>query len=625
MSTPCSLATRARAIHRVTGPNARRFLCALRMTSLLARAELSAIITIKPGMEPSARSGGRLLGVGSEILGMGLGLSGASVTGSRTVGVIGDSLSTGISSSLRREGRQPNGGRDRSTPIGGDILPSDSVSQPLSMSTVTTSLASSGVNHWSSNDHMRDSSPLVVTPPDSPSRLMCRRWHTSDRYSSTMSLAVLSEGRRLMLASLAPSMQALHSRGTAICAGRVGMARDYVARDPRTWKTISSSRPNTDVDIRAMLPPAGAWQMIPVHEILPLARGDSDGLQLTRELGGGFARRVDAIQALHRVMQSQVDDAHGVLLEALDDDDAGIRTAALRILPVFAIKRHDGLLQCLSDRLLDEDAEVERAARDCLLKAAPVFPSGCEEILRRELRNQSRDRRGNAFEALRLTAQSWPEAGCLHLDELIREEDADLRRRGSRILRTIASNAGATGWDLIGWSLEDEDAQVRRNASGTLVTLANNEPAIATIFIEAAMLDEDAGVRKSVIRALKKLDMQSPRVNKMVVDGARSRDYNLRKACIDHLPIIMSGGALREAASELLRQETRSDLRKKLGSLSRDVEIDGTEDEKNRFLAPVDRVEPLIDEVDAPRSGDPLGKGEHDKQRSGRPHTEERA
>ena len=132
-------------------------------------------------------------------------------------------------------------------------------------------------------------------------------------------------------------------------------------------------------------------------------------------------------------------------------------------------------------------------------------------------------------------------------------------------------------------------------------------------------------VWKSVMRALKKLDMQSPRVNKMVVDGARSRDYNLRKACIDHLPIIMSGGALREAASELLRQETRSDLRKKLGSLSRDVEIDGTEDEKNRFLAPVDRVEPLIDEVDAPRSGDPLGKGEHDKQRSGRPHTEERA
>ena len=403
------------------------------------------------------------------------------------------------------------------------------------------------------------------------------------------------------------------------------MARDYVARDPRTWKTISSRKPDVDVDIRGMLPPAGAWERIPVHEILPLARGDSDGLQLTRSQGGGFARRGDAIQALHRVMHSQVDDAHGVLLEALDDDESDIRIVALRILPVFALKRHDGLLNCLSDRLLDENERVEWAARECLLKAAPVFPSGFEEILRRELRNQNRERRGNAFEALRLTAQSWPEAGCLHLDELIREEDADLRRRGSRILRTIASNAGATGWDLIGWSLEDEDDQVRRNASGTLVTLANNEPAIATIFIEAAMLDEDEGVRKSVIRALKKLDMQSPRVNKMVVDGARSRDYNLRKACIEHLPIIMSGGALRDAASELLRQETRTDLRRKLRALSRDVEIDGTEDEKNRFLAPLEKVEPPIDDVDAPRSGDSSSKGEHDKQRSGRPHSEERA
>jgi len=323
------------------------------------------------------------------------------------------------------------------------------------------------------------------------------------------------------------------------------------------------------------------------------------------------------------VMQSQIDDAHGVLLDILDDDESGNRVAALRVLPVFALKKHDGLLQCLSDRLLDEDPQVEDAARDCLLKVAPVFPSGCEEILRRELRNQRQDCRTNAFEALRLTAESWPEAGCLHLDELIREEDRDLRRRGSKILRTIASKAGATGWDLIGWSLEDEDALVRRNASNTLITLANNEPGIATIFIESAMLDEDDGVRKSVIRALKKLDMQNPRVNKMVIDGARSRDYNLRKACIEHLPIIMSGGALRDAASELLKQETRPELRKKLSAFSIDLEIEGTEDEKNRFLAPLERVDPPPEEMEAPRSGDSPTEGEHDKQQSGRPHSED--
>ena len=401
------------------------------------------------------------------------------------------------------------------------------------------------------------------------------------------------------------------------------MARGYIARDPRTGKAIRRRGTEVDVDIRGLLPPAGTWQRIPAHEILPLARGDSDGLQLTRGQGGGFARRVDAIHALHRVMQSQIDDAHEVLLDILDDDESGNRVAGLRALPVFALKKHDGLLQCLSDRLLDEDPQVEDAARDCLLKVAPVFPSGCEEILRRELRNQRQDCRANAFEALRLTAESWPEAGCLHLDELIREEDRDLRRRGSKILRTIASKAGATGWDLIGWSLEDEDALVRRNASNTLITLANNEPGIATIFIESAMLDEDDGVRKSVIRALKKLDMQNPRVNKMVIDGARSRDYNLRKACIEHLPIIMSGGALRDAASELLKQETRPELRKKLNAFSIDLEIEGTEEEKNRFLAPLERVDPLPEEMEAPRSGDSPTEGEHDKQQSGRPHSED--
>lgn len=403
------------------------------------------------------------------------------------------------------------------------------------------------------------------------------------------------------------------------------MADDYIARNPRTGKAIRRRGPVADVNVRGMLPLEGMWLRIPVHEILPLARGDSDGLEISRSNGGGFAKRFDALQALHRVMESQINNAHEVLLDALDDDESNNRIAALSALPSFALKRHDGLLQCLSDRLLDEDPRVEEAARDCLLKVAPVFPSGCEEILRRELRNQRKDCRTNAFEALRLTAENWPEAGCLHLDELIREEDKDLRRRGSKILRTIASKAGATGWDLIGWSLEDEDALVRRYASNTLITLANKEPAIATIFIESAMLDEDDGVRKSVIKALKKLDMQNPRVNKMVIDGARSRDYKLRKACIEHLPIIMSGGALRDAATELLKQETRPDLRKKLTGFSRDLEIEGTEEEKNRFLAPLERVEPLYEEIDTPRSGDSHPEGEYDKQKSGRPDSEGQA
>ena len=401
------------------------------------------------------------------------------------------------------------------------------------------------------------------------------------------------------------------------------MSRGYIARDPRTGKPIRQKRLDSDVDIRGLLPETGLWQRIPAHEILPLARGETESFELSRGDGGGFARRSDGIKALHRVLDSQIDSAHKVLLDALDDDTIEIRIAALEILPVFAVKKHDGLLHCLSDRLLEDEEEVREAARECLLNVAPVFPSGCENILRRELRDTRVDHRANAFETLRRTADSWPETGCLHLDELIREEDVDLRRRGSKILRSIAAGAGATGWDLIGWSLEDEDAQVRRNASNTLITLTKTEPMIATIFIEAAITDDDVGVRKSVIKAMKKLDMQNPRVTKMIVDGARSRDYTLRKACIDQLSIVLSGERLRETAAELLRQETRADLRKRLSSLARDVEMEGSEEEKNRFLAPLDRVEPLSEELDAPRSGDAPAEGEHDKQQLGRPHSED--
>ena len=405
------------------------------------------------------------------------------------------------------------------------------------------------------------------------------------------------------------------------------MSRGYIARDPRTGKPIRRQRLDRDVDIRGLLPDAGLWQRIPAHEILPLASGEAESLELSRSDGGGFARRSDGIKALHRTLGSQIDSAHKVLLDALDDDSIDIRIAALEILPVFALKKHDDLLHFLSDRLLEDEERVREAARECLLIVAPVFPSGCENILRRELRDTRVDHRANAFETLRRTADSWPEAGCLHLDELIREEDVDLRRRGSKILRTIAASAGATGWDLIGWSLEDEDAQVRRNASNTLITLTKTEPVIATIFIEAAITDDDAGVKKSVIRALKKLDMQSPRVTKMVVDGARSRHYTLRKACIDQLSIVLSGERLREAAAELLRQETRADLRKRLTSLAKDVEMEGSEEEKNKALAPLDKVVVLLPELeeDLPRSpeSDPNDLREDDKRVSGRPHSED--
>ena len=378
------------------------------------------------------------------------------------------------------------------------------------------------------------------------------------------------------------------------------MARDYIARDPKTGRPINRRSAVKQVDIRSMLPPSGVWERIPRRDIVPLASGQVKMVEIPRSEGGGLARRIDGILALNRVLPAMVTDAHTALCEALDDDEGVIRVAGLKAMPSFAIKKHEDLFMYLSDRLLEENEHVRKAARECLRKVAPIFPSGCEEILRRELRHETKQHRDDAFATLKDTSQNWAETGCLHIDELIREEDVDLRRRGAKILRTITAKGGATGWDLISWSLQDEDAQVRRSASACLPRLANVESRVATIFVEASMFDEDSGVKKNIIRTLKTLDMENPRVAQLIQDGARDRDPVLRKACIEQLSIILTGDKLREVAAELLRQETRPDLRTKLERLSRDVDWEGTEDEKNRALAPLDKVPEEFSEMQLP-------------------------
>jgi len=385
-----------------------------------------------------------------------------------------------------------------------------------------------------------------------------------------------------------------------VLSGPPEMARDYIARDPKTGRPINRRSAVKQVDIRSMLPPSGVWERIPRRDIVPLASGQVKMVEIPRSEGGGLARRIDGILALNRVLPAMVTDAHTALCEALDDDEGVIRLAGLKAMPSFAIKKHEDLFMYLSDRLLEENEHVRKAARECLRKVAPIFPSGCEEILRRELRHETKQHRDDAFATLKDTSQNWAETGCLHIDELIREEDVDLRRRGAKILRTITAKGGATGWDLISWSLQDEDAQVRRSASACLPRLANVESRVATIFVEASMFDEDSGVKKNIIRTLKTLDMENPRVAQLIQDGARDRDPVLRKACIEQLSIILTGDKLREVAAELLRQETRPELRTKLERLSRDVDWEGTEDEKNRALAPLDKVPEEFSEMQLP-------------------------
>ena len=401
------------------------------------------------------------------------------------------------------------------------------------------------------------------------------------------------------------------------------MVDDYVARDPRTGKIIQQRKKTVEKDIRSLQPSDGPWQRIPVYEIIKLAEGEMETLELSLTNGGGFVKRTDGIKALARVYENSIPKAHEILLEVLDDDDVNIRIAGLEVMPIFSLKLHTDLMIYLSDRLQDDDVNVRKVAMQTLQKMSPIFPSGCEDILRRELRSTNKTHRKSAFEALKLTSIAWPETGCLHIDELIREDDVDLRRKGSKILRNIAAKGGPPGWDLIGWSLEDEDAQVRRNAAQCLVTLTNSEPRIALILVENALDDDDTNVRNSVIRAMKKLDLQSPRVTDMILRGARSRDLNLRTACIGQLSIILTGDRLRESAAELLRQETDPKLRKRLTALSIDIELDGSESEKNKFLAPVEKVNDEIDSDFMKHNKQDQLKGEHDKQKASRPKPED--
>ena len=401
--------------------------------------------------------------------------------------------------------------------------------------------------------------------------------------------------------------------------GSIDVSREYIARNPKTGASIGRKKKTkrNKSDFSALAPTQGPWQEIPETEILSLATGEKEKIVIKRDNGNWNLGRIDAIKALYKVPPSQLNDAHDALIDALDDDFPDARIAGIKVLPAFSLRKQDMLFQCLSDRILDEHEGVREEAMECLKKIAPIFPSGCEMIIRRELRNNTLNHRKNAFEALQNAARDWPEVGCLHIDELIREEDDDLRIRGSKILRTIVNTGGAEAWDLISWSLQDEHVQVRRNAAKTLTSLAGVEPKIAAILVEYCMGEKDGAIIDSAIRAMKRLDIQSPRVVRMIMQGASDSKLELRKACISQLSIILSGQELRDAASELLKMETNQGLRNRLTALARDVDIEGSEDEKNRKLAPLDKTLILLPEmekdIDRVKIDEDIKKGDNHK------------
>ena len=302
-------------------------------------------------------------------------------------------------------------------------------------------------------------------------------------------------------------------------------------------------------------------------------------------------RRTDAVRALPRIRGKDQQLAHRALESALGDLNPRLRIAGLESLPYCALQHSDSLFEHLHELLEDIDLDVQKAAQKCLIIVAPVFPSVTEETLRRELRVSEKPRQRSAFEALKQISSSWPEVAELHIDELIREEEGELRGLAAALLPRLAKHKSATLWDLVGWCLQDEAVVVRRHAARALVPLAEHAPKVTQIALEIAFFDDDEQVRNSALKASRKLDPNSFRMQRIITDGTRHSDRNIRLSCIKMLPVIMVDAEVRIMASELLHQETDAEIKALLQELMIDESLEGTEAEKNAFLAPAEKVE----------------------------------
>ena len=367
--------------------------------------------------------------------------------------------------------------------------------------------------------------------------------------------------------------------------------REYIARDPKTGKPLRTGRKRSHGLELAYKPGEGAWDALPLDRILPLATGDTDIVSVIWRDKERLLRRTDAVRALPRIRGKDQQLAHRALESALGDLNPRLRIAGLESLPYCALQHSDSLFEHLHELLEDIDLDVQKAAQKCLIIVAPVFPSVTEGTLRRELRVSEKPRQRSAFEALKQISSSWPEVAELHIDELIREEEGELRGLAAALLPRLAKHKSATLWDLVGWCLQDEAVVVRRHAARALVPLAEHAPKVTQIALEIAFFDDDEQVRNSALKASRKLDPNSFRMQRIITDGTRHSDRNIRLSCIKMLPVIMVDAEVRIMASELLHQETDAEIKALLQELMIDESLEGTEAEKNAFLAPAEKVE----------------------------------
>lgn len=382
------------------------------------------------------------------------------------------------------------------------------------------------------------------------------------------------------------------------------MSRDYIARDPRTGRPInvgSGRRKAKRSEVKE-----GPWMAIPQQAVIPLATGQIESYRVGWKEKDYHMTRLDGIKALSILSGVLAHDGHAILIDSLMHSDPEVRIAGLFSLPSVAETCPDELFDHLSVLLDDNVASVRKAASDCLKNVVPIFPSATESTLAFELRHQIKGRRDAAFSGLGGLCRTWPEVACDHIDELLQEENLELRRKAAGLLRKVLSKGGAAAWDLIGWALNDMDVETRRQASSCLVPLAHREQRIATILAERAILDSDSKVMLAAIRCIEVLDTDNGRARDLVLSGCTHKDANVRLACVKILPRLMGDEILRNHCNSLLRDEKDERIRSELLQMTFDAQIEGTEAQKNAYLAPSPNV-PQIDREIAESQGQTVG------------------
>ncbi len=399
------------------------------------------------------------------------------------------------------------------------------------------------------------------------------------------------------------------------------MSREYIARDPRTGRPINVGGGRRKSKVSDL--DEGPWMAIPQQAVIPLATGEIETYRVAWKEKDFHMTRLDGIMALSVLSGALAYKGHSILLDSLMHDDITVKIAGLSALPSVAETCPDELFDHLSVLLDDKDASVRKAASNCLKRVVPIFPSATESTLSFELRHQNKGRRDAAFAGLGGLCRTWPDVACDHIDELLQEDSLDLRRNAAALLRKVLGKGGAAAWDLIGWALDDEDVETRRQASKCLVPLANREQRIATILAERAILDSDSKVMLSAIRCIEVLDTDNGRAKDLVLAGCSHKHANVRLACIKILPRLMGDEILRNHCNALLREETDEKIIEELKQLSFDAQVEGTEAQKNAYLAPSPKV-PQIDREIAESQGKTVGledleppKPEDDKPRHG--------